>query len=387
MQPERKSNNVNGVCRSPEAVDARCAGRLLAVCRGSSMMAGIDRPSPWWSASRHADRKPFLMARNAITRAVRNWFEEQGFVEVETGILQVSPGNEIHLHAPRTELAGADGKRSARYLRTSPEFAAKKLLAAGEAKIFEFARVFRDRERGDLHLPEFTMLEWYRADAPYDAVIADSVVVIAHAAQATGIGRFSFRGRTADPFAEPELLTVAAAFERFAGVDLLATVDGGEGDRVALAAAAKAQVRIADDDTWSDIFSKILVEHVEPKLGQGRLTVLFEYPVPEAALARAKPSEPRVAERFEIYACGVELANGFGELTDAAEQRRRFVSAMDEKQRRYGERYPLDEEFLQAVAAMPEASGVALGFDRLVMLASGAVRVDQVVWTPPARDA
>jgi lysyl-tRNA synthetase class 2 len=387
MQPERKSNNVNGVCRSPEAVDARCAGRLLAVCRGSSMMAGIDRPSPWWSASRHADRKPFLMARNAITRAVRNWFEEQGFVEVETGILQVSPGNEIHLHAPRTELAGADGKRSARYLRTSPEFAAKKLLAAGEAKIFEFARVFRDRERGDLHLPEFTMLEWYRADAPYDAVIADSVVVIAHAAQATGIGRFSFRGRTADPFAEPELLTVAAAFERFAGVDLLATVDGGEGDRVALAAAAKAQVRIADDDTWSDIFSKILVEHVEPKLGQGRLTVLFEYPVPEAALARAKPSEPRVAERFEIYACGVELANGFGELTDAAEQRRRFVSAMDEKQRRYGERYPLDEEFLQAVAAMPEASGVALGFDRLVMLASGAVRVDQVVWTPPAGDA
>jgi lysyl-tRNA synthetase class 2 len=350
-------------------------------------MAGIDQPSPWWSASRHADRKPFLMARNAITKAVRSWFDEQGFVEVETGILQVSPGNETHLHAPRTELAGADGKRSALYLRTSPEFAAKKLLAAGETKIFEFARVFRDRERGDLHLPEFTMLEWYRADAAYDAVMADSVVVVAHAAQATGIGRFSFRGRTADPFAEPELLTVAAAFERFAGIDLLATVDGGEGDRAALAAAAKAQLRIADDDTWSDIFSKILVEHIEPKLGQGRLTVLFEHPVPEAALARAKPSEPRVAERFEIYACGVELANGFGELTDAAEQRRRFASAMDEKQRRYGERYPLDEEFLQAVAAMPEASGVALGFDRLVMLASGAIRVDQVVWTPPAGEA
>jgi len=212
-------------------------------------------------------------------------------------------------------------------------------------------------------------------------------VVIAHAAQATGIGRFSFRGRTADPFAEPEMLTVAAAFERFAGIDLLATVAGGEGDRDALAAAADKQVRITDDDTWSDIFSKILVEHVEPRLGQGRLTVLFEYPVPEAALARAKPSDPRVAERFEVYACGVELANGFGELTDAAEQRRRFAAAMDEKQRRYGERYPLDEEFLGAVAAMPEASGVALGFDRLVMLAGGAVRVDQVVWTPPAGEA
>jgi lysyl-tRNA synthetase class 2 len=346
-----------------------------------------DQPSPWWAPSRHADRKPFLMARSAITRAVRAWFDEQGFVEVETGILQVSPGNETHLHAPRTELAGVDGERAVRYLRTSPEFAAKKLLAAGEQKIFEFARVFRDRERGDLHLPEFTMLEWYRANASYDAIMADSVVVIAHAAQATGIGQFAFRGRSADPFAEPELLTAAAAFERFAGIDLLATISGGEGDRAALAAAAGQRVRIAEDDTWSDIFSKVLVEHVEPKLGQGRLTVLFEYPAPEAALARTKPTDPRVAERFEIYACGVELANGFGELTDAAEQRRRFAAAMDEKQRRYGERYPLDEDFLAAVAAMPPSSGVALGFDRLVMLASGAFRIDQVVWTPPSGEA
>ena len=347
-------------------------------------MGGLEQPSPWWSAARHADRKPFLMARSAITKAVRAWFEEQGFAEAETGILQVSPGNETHLHAPRTELILADGTRATRYLRTSPEFAAKKLLAAGEEKIFEFARVFRDRERGDLHLPEFTMLEWYRANTAYDAVMADTIVAIAHAAQATGIGRFSFRGRTADPFAEPELLTVAAAFERFAGIDLLATIANGEGDRAALAAAARDRVRVAEDDTWSDIFSKVLVEHVEPNLGQGRLTVLFEYPAPEAALARTKSADPRVAERFEVYACGVELANGFGELTDAAEQRRRFTAAMDEKARRYGERYPLDEEFLDAVDAMPQASGVALGFDRLVMLASGALRVDQVVWTPPA---
>jgi elongation factor P--(R)-beta-lysine ligase len=341
-------------------------------------------PSPWWTPARHADVRPFLAARGAVTRAVRAWFDEQGFTEVETGILQVSPGNETHLHAPRTELTGADGARAIRYLRTSPEFAAKKLLAAGEQKIFEFARVFRDRERGDLHLPEFTMLEWYRANAGYDAVMADSIVVIAHAAQATGIGRFSFRNEIADPFAEPELLTVATAFERFAGIDLLATVADGKGDRDALAAMAGARVRITDDDTWSDIFSKILVEHIEPKLGQGRLTVLFEYPAPEAALARAKASDPRVAERFEIYACGVELANGFGELTDAREQRTRFMQAMDEKQRRYGERYPLDEDFLEAVASMPQASGVALGFDRLVMLAGGALRIDQVVWTRPA---
>jgi len=244
--------------------------------------------------------------------------------------------------------------------------------------------VFRDRERGDLHLPEFTMLEWYRADSGYDAIMADTVVVIAHAAQATGIRSFSFRGKVCDPFAEPELITVAAAFERFAAVDLIATIGDGQGDRAVLALMAQGKVRVSEDDTWSDIFSKLLVEHVEPNLGQGRLSVLFEYPVPEAALARAKSSDPRVAERFEVYACGVELANGFGELTDAAEQRRRFAAAMEEKARRYGECYPLDEEFLAAVGEMPEASGVALGFDRLVMLASGALRIDQVVWTPPA---
>src|ERR1700732_1609283 len=350
-------------------------------------MADHDQLSPWWSATRHADIRPFLAARSAITKAIRAWFDEQGFAEVETGILQVSPGNETHLHAPRTELTSATGALATRYLRTSPEFACKKLLAAGEPRIFEFARVFRDRERGDLHLPEFTMLEWYRADAAYDAVMADSVVIIAHAAQATGIGRFSFRGRIADPFAEPELLTVATAFERFAGIDLLATVADGRGDREGLAAAVEQQVRITEDDTWSDIFSKVLVEHIEPNLGQGRLTLVFEDPVPEAALARAKPCDPRGAEPFEIYTCGVELANGFGELTDAGEQRRRFAQAMDEKERRYGERYPLDEDFLAAGAHRPEASGFALVFDRLVMLASGASSIEQVVWTPPVTEA
>src|SRR6185312_838762 len=198
----------------------------------------MERISPWWDRARYADRRPFLQARNAVTRALRTWFDEQGFVEVETGVLQVSPGNETHLHAPRTSLTTPAGERATRYLRTSPEFACKKLLAAGEPKVVEFARVFRDRERGDLHLPEFTMLEWYRAGASYDTVMADCVVVIAPAAQATGIGSFSFRGKHADPFAEPELLTVAAAFDRFAGIDLLATVKHGNGDRAALALAA-----------------------------------------------------------------------------------------------------------------------------------------------------
>lgn len=343
--------------------------------------------SPWWTPGRHLDRKPFLQARTAITRATRAWFAGEGFTEVETGILQKSPGNETHLHAPAANLTSSTGETSRHYLRTSPEFACKKLLAAGETRIVEFARVFRDRERGPLHLPEFTMLEWYRANESYEAVMADCVVVIARAAQETGIGTFSFRGRSADPFATPELLTVADAFSRFASIDLLATIADGHGQRDALAKAAADRVRVTEDDTWSDIFSKVLVEHVEPNLGEERLTILYEYPAPEAALARTKISDPRVAERFEVYACGVELANGFGELIDPDEQRQRFTQAMDEKERRYGERYPLDEDFLAAMAHMPDACGVALGFDRLVMLASGAARVDQVVWTPTGSDA
>jgi len=338
--------------------------------------------SPWWAKDRFADRRPFLLKRAAITRRLRQFFEDNGFTEVETGILQLSPGNETHLHAPRTEIHGASQAAVPRYLRTSPEFSAKKLLAAGETRIFEFARVFRDRERSDLHLTEFTMLEWYRADEPYSYVMADTVAVAVAAADAAGARQFAFRGRVADPLAEPERLTVADAFARFAGIDLLATIADGEGDRDRLAKVAAPRVRVAADDTWSDIFAKVLVEHVEPNLGNGRMTLLHEYPAPEAALARLKPGDSRVAERFELYACGVELANGFGEVTDAGELRRRFAHAMYEKLRRYGERYPIDEDFLAAVASMPPASGVALGFDRLVMLAAGATSVGQVVWAP-----
>ena len=346
-------------------------------------MAGAS----WWDPVRFADRRPFLQKRGAITDRTRAFFRARRFVEVETPILQISPGNETHLHAPRTELIGSEGRRAERYLRTSPEFAAKKLLASGETRIFELARVFRNRERGDRHLPEFTMLEWYRAQAPYEAVIADACEIVAEAAEAAGTRQFAFRGAVADPFAAAERLSVAEAFQRYAGIELLRTVSGGEGDRALLAELAGRQVKVAEDDTWSDIFSKVLVEHIEPRLGRERPTVLYDYPAPESALARVCAHDDRIAERFELYACGVELANGFGELTDAVEQRRRFEAAMSEKQRLYDERYPIDEDFLAAVAAMPEASGVALGFDRLVMLAAGAVKIDQVVWMPPSEDS
>ncbi len=345
----------------------------------------MRQTTPFWLPGRHAARRPYLKARGAIAKAVRAWFETAGFTEVETATLQVSPGNETHLHAFGTELIGPGGERRQLYLRTSPEFACKKLLAAGETRIYDFARVFRNRERGALHHPEFTMLEWYRANEPYETLMDDCAALLAEAARAAGTKAFSFRGKTVDPYLAPERVTVAEAFARHAGVDLLATVKGGEGDRDALAAAAvKAGIRIADDDTWGDIFSRILAERVDPHLGIGRATILYEYPLPLAALARAKPGSDKVAERFELYACGVELGNAFGELTDAAEQRARFEAAMDEKQRIHGERYPVDEDFLSALAEMPQASGIALGFDRLAMLASGAQHIEQVIWTPVA---
>jgi elongation factor P--(R)-beta-lysine ligase len=337
--------------------------------------------SPWWAPQVHADRRPVLLTRNRIEAALRSYLAAEDFVTVDPPGLQRSPGNETHLHAFRTTLIGNAGSEEAIYLCTSPEFSMKKLIAAGERRIASFGHVWRNRERGPLHHPEFTMLEWYRAGEPYDAVLGDCIACIRLATDTAGSRALRWRGRQADPFAEPERLSVAEAFERHAGIDLLATL----GDAEALAGQMRAkELSVPRDYTWSYLFSRVLVEKVEAKLGLDRVTILDRYPASEAALARRTADDPRVAERFEIYACGVELANGFGELTDAVEQRRRFALEMDEKQRLYGERYPIDEDLLSALPLMPETSGVALGFDRLVMLAVGAPRIEDVLWVPVA---
>lgn len=324
-----------------------------------------------------------MLARGRIKAAIRDWFHAQGFVEVEPGCLQISPGNETHLHAFRTDLVGTDLSHRALYLHTSPEFAMKKLLAAGETKIFSFAPVFRNRERGALHSPEFAMLEWYRANEPYETLWNDCAAILQIASETAAHSPWSYRDKTCDPRAPFQRLTLDQAFEQLARIPLRETIskDGADRDRLAALAGA-AGIRVGHDDSWSDIFSRVLVEKIEPALGTPAPTILYEYPTHEAALARPSPRDPAVAERFELYACGVELANGFGELTDAAEQRRRFEAWMAEKAHIYGERYPIDEDFLAALESMPPASGCALGFDRLVMLATGAQRIDQVIWTP-----
>lgn len=348
----------------------------------------MPAPSPWWDLDRHRDRRPGLLLRNRIKAAIRAWLADRGFIEIDAGALQVSPGNETHLHAFATEMVGTALDRRRLYLHTSPEFAMKKLLAAGEEKIFAFAPVYRNRERGALHAPEFTMLEWYRAGAGYATLWDDCAAFLGLAAEISGRARWSFRERVAEIGRGLDRLTVDDAFRTYAGFPLLDTCRHGLADRDGLRKRAEgAGITTAADDTWSDIFSRVMVERIEPNLGHPRPTLLYEYPSPEAALARPVPGRPEVAERFELYVAGVEIANGFGELGDAGEQRRRLVAEMDEKARLYGERYPLDEDFLAALPHMPPSSGCALGFERLVMLAAGASSVDQVIWTPLADES
>jgi elongation factor P--(R)-beta-lysine ligase len=353
---------------------------------------------PFWHRETHARRRPGLVIRAKLKEALRTHFARSDFLEVDTGIVQASPGNETHLHAFEARWVDAAGIEAGGYLHTSPEFAMKKLLSAGENRIFQFAPVFRAREASRLHAPEFVMLEWYRAEEAgkvaagfpfassatkktigYEALMADCTTMLRLAAEAGGRREFAFRGSRCDALAEPERLSLVEVFARHAGIALEPCLDDQE--RFA-AEATRIGVRIAPDDSWGDIFSRILAEKVEPHLGQGRATFLDRYPISEAALARPCPDDPRFAERFELYVCGVELANAFGELTDAREQRRRFEADMAEKLRLYGESYPVDEDFLAALAHMPEACGAALGFDRLAMLAAGAGTVHDVIFTP-----
>ena len=326
-----------------------------------------------WRPDRLERRLPHLQARARIQSTMRQWFASEGFLEVETPILQVAPGAEVHLTGFATAWELPDGEERERWLHSSPEFAMKKLLAGGMPKIFQFARVFRNAEGSALHHPEFTMLEWYRAGANYETIMADCKALLA----STGVDELRWSGHACDPKAEPERLTVAEAFARHAAVDLFATIGNAE------ALSGASGIAMHAGDSWEDVFFRIMFEKIEPRLGMGRPTILCEYPISMAALARAKPGDPRVAERFELYVCGVELANAFGELTDPDIQRERLVADMNLKDELYGVRWPVDDDFLGALDhGLPDCSGIALGFDRLVMLASGASHIEDVLWLP-----
>ncbi len=350
-------------------------------------------PLPWWHPDELTRRRPYLDVRSRVTGAVRSFMAERDMLEVETPALQVSPGMEPHLLAFATDLQEPDPDQSGRlYLHTSPEFAMKKLLVAGLPRLYQLSHAFRNGERSPTHHPEFTMLEWYRAEASLADLMADCEALVQKAAEAAGCRQFCFRGVTCDPFLPWRVLTVADAFATYADIDVLGTVgDPGDPDPEPsrlIAAAAASGIAAHSGDRWEDVFFRVLFERIEPVLGSGTPTFLTDYPVAMAALARPRPNDPRVSERFELYACGLELANAFGELTDPVVQRARFKADTALQQRLYGRHTPIDEDFLDALAfGLPESSGIAMGFDRLVMLCAGAQDIEEVLWAPVARGA
>ena len=336
-----------------------------------------------------------------LIKVIRRFFDEKDFWEVETPALQICPAMDAHLHGFKTTLLGVDLQRERDlYLHTSPELAMKKLLVAGLPRIYQIAHVFRNGEGSRLHSPEFTMLEWYRAQAGYRDIMDDCVDLLRYVAKALGIQTYAYGGKSCDPFGDWQRITVTGAFEKYAGIDLEKFLtlslnpsplrereserrEQGEGVIKAFAKEITSKgIRVAEGDCWDDLFFRVMAEKVEPHLGMDAPCILYDYPVSMASLSRQKPEDPRFAERFEVYVCGVELANAFGELTDAAEQRRRFQAEMDVKEQLYGTRYPVDEDFMAALEhGLPDSGGIALGIDRLVMLATGAEDIEQVLWT------
>ncbi len=307
---------------------------------------------------------------------LRQFFDSSDFHAVETSVLQVMPCADVHIHGFKTALKNHDLSHARDlYLQTSPEFAMKKLLVAGMDKIYQICPVFRNAEGSRLHSPEFTIVEWYRSGADYTAIMDDCVALLQSVSD-----EYRFDGHVCDPHAQWEKITVCEAFAHYAGIDLALCLNELDAFKEC---ASSIGVRAVAQDQWDDVFHAVMAAKIEPNLGQGAPTILYDYPVCLAALARRKPDDTRFAERFELYVCGVELANAFSELTDDKEQRARFEADMALKAQLYGEQYPLDEEFLAALElGMPEAAGIALGVDRLIMLATGAEDISQVLWAP-----
>ena len=339
-----------------------------------------------WNPTNFQRRRTHLAVRQKVIRAIRTYFEEQDFADVDTPCLQYSPGNEVHLQAFKTELKDPHGGPSQTlYLHTSPEFAMKKLLVAGEPRLYQIAHTFRNGERSSRHHPEFAMMEWYRANADTSAIKQDCIDLVRACAKASVVTQFNANGMSCNPFAEWESLSVQDAFRRYADIDLLATAPDPKNPDADLLRAAMVPlgIRTAPDDTWDDLFFRVMGEKIEPFLGKDRPTFLCDYPISMAALARPLPHDPRLAERFELYIAGYEIANAFGELTDPDEQLRRFQADMDLKEQLHGERYPIDMDFIEALRlGMPPSAGIALGIDRLVMLCAGVENIEDVLWLP-----
>ncbi|MCX5909603.1 MAG: EF-P lysine aminoacylase EpmA [Deltaproteobacteria bacterium] len=326
-------------------------------------------------------RENNLIRRWETIRGIRQFFQEEGFVEIETPLLVSSPGMEPHLSALEVDCTLPNGTRRSKYLHTSPEYAMKKLLGEGWEKIFQICRVFRDEELGPTHQIEFTMLEWYRAHADYREIMVDCERLLGSLTEKI-LDRqdLSYQGKNLT-FTPPfERITVARAMSLYGGCDIVLNRDADS-----LLAAARAQGYIFDPrETYSfdDVFFKVFLESVEKRLGSPKPTILYDYPSTMAALARLKPDNPLWAERFELYIAGLEMANAFSELNDPVEQRNRFENDQRLRAELGKPVYAIDEELLQALSRMPPSAGIALGVDRLVMLLSDAASIEEVLAFP-----
>ena len=297
-----------------------------------------------------AARKRNLWLRARMVQSIREFFIERGYLEIDTPQLISAPAPEVHIDAIR---AGG------RYLQTSPELCMKRLLASGFPKIFQISRCFRRGERGDCHLPEFSLLEWYRTGIDYHLLMDECEELIRFVSQRLDMGgKIPYRANKIDLKKPWQRISVSAAFDRYASTSLKSALEKGCYDRV-------------------------MVEEIEPNLGMIMPTFLYDYPAAMAALARLKPGNRALAERFEIYIAGLELANGFSELNDPAEQRFRFERELQIRDAEGKETYPMPERFLRSLEHMPDAAGIALGVDRLAMLFSGALKIDEVVSFTP----
>ncbi|NBO20250.1 MAG: EF-P lysine aminoacylase GenX [Proteobacteria bacterium] len=345
----------------------------------------MSNSEPWWKPEQFAQKRKALEARAKILSTIRDYFAREAFVEVDTPALQRSPCMEPHLHAFATELHTPHGEKQAFYLATSPEFACKKLLVAGMQRIYQLSHMYRNAESSSRHHPEFMLLEWYRVKAGYDDLMNDCEKLLQLSCAVTGRSVCAYNDMHCDVTKPARRLTVADAFFEYADMDILATMDDliKPSPQKIMQDAKRIAVRYAADDHWDDVALRIIGEKIEPYLGKDVPCFLTDYPLPLAALARAKPSDNRVAERFELYVCGLELANAFVELTDPVIQRARFEADMALRRERYGSDYPIDEEFLAALTfGMPQAAGIALGVDRLVMLATGVNHINDILWAP-----
>ena len=312
-----------------------------------------------------AATRALLEARGRIVRAVRGWFESEGFLEVSTPARVRSPGQEVHLDA----IPAGQSDGDARWLITSPEYHLKRLVASGLPRIFEICKCWRAEENGPHHRTEFTMVEWYRANAPLELLAADCEALVGVAFQAAG--RDPIALGVGPPFART---TVSALFARHAGFSLT----GAETAAELRNAAEAAGVAVGAATEWDDVFYQTFLDRIEPELSKSAPTFVFDWPAPLGALARPHPRDARVVERFELYAGGLELANAFGELTDPVEQRRRFEEETRIRAGRGKAVYPIDEALLAALPQVPPTAGIALGLDRLIMLATGAPDISEV---------